>query len=255
MNESISVILTAWQRPHLLEEQVERILDQTVAPQEIVLWYNSPPKKFGVLPGKQLTTFKNSKHVKKIVCDHNFGIFPRFSIAPIMEGSFVAIFDDDTMPGSKWFENCLNHIESAHAILGTIGLRYLSLDNQSVVVEQPRMGWHAKNNQLEFVDVVGHAWFFKKEWSHHFWNEPPASMNYGEDIHFCAMLQRHGIRAACPPHPENDKELWGSVKPDLGIDRVAISTTMKKRDNTPWRCIHEEVQRGFKPMLMPSRTS
>ncbi len=86
MRPKISVILTAWARPQYLEEQVERILDQTVAPHEIVLWYNGPPPKTGFLEMKQKTDFKNAKYVKKILCDYNFGIIPRFSIAAAMEG-------------------------------------------------------------------------------------------------------------------------------------------------------------------------
>ena len=71
MTASISVILTAWQRPHLLEEQVERVLNQSIPPREIVLWYNAPPKRLGIFERKQRLAFKNSEHVKKIVCDHD----------------------------------------------------------------------------------------------------------------------------------------------------------------------------------------
>src|SRR5512136_179892 len=99
MKERISVILTAWARPQYLEEQVERVLNQSVRPHEIVLWYNHPPPKTGFLDMKQRTHFKHDKFVKKILCDYNFGIIPRFSIASALEGEYVCIFDDDTLPG------------------------------------------------------------------------------------------------------------------------------------------------------------
>jgi len=64
MNASVSVILTAWQRPQLLEEQVERVLNQTIQPDEIILWYNSPPKRLGFFDRKQRVSFKNGNFSK-----------------------------------------------------------------------------------------------------------------------------------------------------------------------------------------------
>lgn len=247
MKSKISVILTAWCRPQYLEEQVERILDQSIRPYEVVLWYNSPPKKLGFLERKQLVSFKNDKYVKKIVCDYNFGIIPRFSMASCMEGEYVCIFDDDTMPGQRWFENCLNYVDSKNVMCGTIGLRFLSRDE--LKTEKPRMGWEAMNTHLEYVDVVGHSWFLRREWARYFWDEEPLLQSFGEDIHFCAMLQRHGIRVACPPHPVYDKSLWGSVKSERGVDKVAISCSTDKSKEF-WQIVRHEIERGYKPILL-----
>ncbi len=244
---NISVVLTAWQRTHLLEEQVERILAQSVRPKEIVLWYNAPPKKLGLFERKQLTQFKNDKHVKKIICDRNFGIIPRFTLASCLEGEYVCIFDDDTMPGERWFENCLNYVDTEKVICGTIGLRYLSTHNRRVQTETPRMGWEGMNETLELVDLVGHSWFFRREWAKWFWDKEPITRDFGEDIHFCSMLAKHGIRSACPPHPEYDQSLWGSVKAHLGVDKVAISCC-DKSDNY-WRCVRHAIEEGYVPIL------
>jgi GT2 family glycosyltransferase len=116
----ISVILTAWQRPQHLEEQVARILAQTIPPHEIVLWYNQPPKSLGIFERKQNLNFKNADKIKKIICDYNFGIIPRFTLASCLEGDYVCIFDDDTMPGEKWFENCMRYVDSEKTLCGTI---------------------------------------------------------------------------------------------------------------------------------------
>lgn len=243
----ISVILTAWMRPQYLEEQVERVLNQSVPPHEIILWYNQPPKRLGLIERKQRVTFRNDRQVKKIICDFNFGIIPRFTLAACLEGDYVCIFDDDTMPGERWFENCLNYVDSEQCLLGTIGLRYLSPDE--LKTEKPRMGWEGKNRDLEFVDLVGHSWFFRRQWAPFFWDEEPLIRNFGEDIHFCAMLQRHGIRAACPPHPEDDRSLWGSVKPERGMDDVAISCS-SDRSGDYLRVVQYEIQKGYRPILL-----
>ena len=247
MKIKLSVILTAWRRPQYLEEQVERILSQTVRPQEIILWYNAPPKKLGIFERKHLVSFKNDKYVKKIICDHNFGVIPRFTIASCLESEYVCIFDDDTMPGERWFENCLNYVDSTQALCGTIGLRYLS--KTDLQTEKPRMGWEGMNEKLEYVDLVGHSWFFRREWAKYFWEEDPVFYTFGEDIHFCAILQRHGIRSACPPHPQSDKSLWGSIKPDRGVDKVAISCSSDKSEEF-WQVVKHEFKRGYKPILL-----
>ena len=246
MNIKISAILTAWSRPQYLEEQVERVLNQTVRPKEIILWYNAPPKKLDIFERKQLVSFKNDKYVKKIICDYNFGIIPRFALASCLENEYVCIFDDDTLPGERWFENCLNFVDSKQALCGTIGLRYLS--KTKLETEKPRMGWECMNKKLEYVDLVGHNWFFRREWAKHFWEEDPVSHTFGEDIHFCAMLQRHGIRSACPPHPQNDNSLWGSVRPECGVDKVAISNSDRSKEY--WKVVKHEIDSGYKPILL-----
>lgn len=245
---SISVILTAWNRPQYLAEQVRAVLSQTVKPLEVVLWYNKPTRRYGLFSRKQLLSFEHSDRVKKIVCDHNFGIMPRFSLAPCLDGEYICIFDDDTIPGERWFQNCLEHIEKENCLLGTIGLRLLSADDYPVKTEKPRMGWEARNEQLELVDFVGHSWFFRRSWARFFWLEEPLIKTFGEDIHFCALLKKHGIRSACPPHPKSDRSLWGSLHPERGIDRVAISSKDRGRDY--YNVVCHEISKGFKPMLL-----
>ncbi len=247
MSPTVSVILTAWQRPHLLEEQVERVLDQSIKPCEVVLWYNAPPKRLGLFEKKQLLSFKNDKYVKKIICDHNFGIFPRFTLASSLLGEYVCIFDDDTMPGKRWFENCLEYVDEEQVMLGTIGLRYLSINNKQIQVESPRMGWEGMNESLERVDLVGHSWFFRREWAHYLWDQEPITRDFGEDMHFCAMLAKRGIGVACPPHPQSNKELWGSVKSQLGVDKVAISS--QGSSDKPWQCVKNILENGYTPIL------
>ena len=110
------------------------------------------------------------------------------------------------------------------------------------------MGWHGCNEKIEFVDLVGHSWFFRREWARYFWDAEPVIRSFGEDIHFCAMLQRHGIRVACPPHPKSDKSLWGSVKGELGVDRVAISSKDRSQDYA--RVLKHEVENGFRLILL-----
>lgn len=62
------------------------------------------------------------------------------------------------------------------------------------------------------------------------------------------MLQRHGIRVACPPHPKSDTSLWGSVKGQLGKDRVAISN--KDRSKEYGEVLRYEIKNGYRLMRL-----
>ena len=49
-----------------------------------------------------------------------------------------------------------------------------------------RFGWDNPNEKVEKVDIVGHSWFFKREWLGAYWREAALPLHYlsGEDIHF-----------------------------------------------------------------------
>ena len=81
-----------------------------------------------------------------------------------------------------------------------------------------RLNYYLKSIQNEIpikVDLVGHSWFFKKEWLSYMVRElpDPKYNTCGEDMHFSYMLQKYlNIKTYVPPHPHNDKEMWGSLK-------------------------------------------
>ena len=81
-------------------------------------------------------------------------------------------------------------------ILGSAGV----ILNSGIYVDHTRSGWPAKNENIERVDLVGHAWFFKREWLKYLWMEKPATWDNGEDIHFSYLAQKYGnIQTYCPP--------------------------------------------------------
>ena len=91
-------------------------------------------------------------------------------------------------------------------------------------------GWGNPNEETIQVDIVGHAWFFRREHLAIFWSEMPpqdASKIAGEDIHFSYMLQKFGLGTYVPPHPQDDLSLWGSLPEygkKIGTDENAISS-------------------------------
>jgi len=179
--------------------------------------------------------------------DHNWKFYGRFAGALLAETEHIAIFDDDTIPGSRWLENCLNTMETHEGILGSAGV----ILQGSTYNPHQRCGWPTHNPETTQVDLVGHAWFFKRDWLKYLWAEPPITWDNGEDMQFSYAAQKYGnINTYCPPHPPDDKELHGSILGnELGIDDKATSTNstlshqafFSERDY----CVSTAIDRGW----------
>ena len=215
----ITVILNSYRRPYNLERQIEAIREQSVEPKEIWLWINDHEDNRG---------FDHTKlDVDRIFHNnHNWKFYGRFAAALLADTEHVAIFDDDTIPGSKWFENCLDSMQQQEGIMGSAG--YIQTGPYAMQYEPERAGWPAKNDDLKRVDYVGHAWFFKRSWLSYLWAEKPFTWDNGEDIHFSYTAQKYGgIQTYCPPHPEGDLSMHGSLHGyELGVDDKATSNNI-----------------------------
>jgi len=211
----ITVILNAYRRPYNLKMQIDAIRKQTTRPAQIWLWVNEHEDNIGF-------NFKELDLDRVFHNDHNWKFYGRFAAALLADTEYVAIFDDDTIPGDRWFENCLETMKTNEGILGSAGVTL----NDKFYVRHDRCGWPTQNRETTRVDLVGHAWFFKREWLSHLWREKPTTWDNGEDIQFSYLAQKYGnIQTYCPPHPPEDKSLHGSILGnELGIDAKATST-------------------------------
>ncbi len=237
----ITVILNMYRRPQNMDMQIKAIKDQTVKPKEVWMWVNQHEdnKKVNKKQFDVDRVFDNN---------HNWKFYGRFAAALLADTEYVAIFDDDTIPGEKWFENCLSTMETTPGILGSAGVTL----EDNIYVKHQRCGWPTKNEQTERVDLVGHAWFFKREWLAHLWREKPFTWDNGEDIQFSYLAQKYGgIQTYCPPHPASDTSLHGStLGNELGIDSKATSNNNEvghqqfftERD----LCVQNAIKNGWK---------
>jgi hypothetical protein len=213
--ESITVILNAYRRPYNLRRQIAALRSQTVQPKEIWLWVNDHEDNRG-------WDYSDLGIDKIFQNNHNWKFYGRFAGALLADTEYVAIFDDDTVPGDRWFENCINTMGTSEGILGSAGVTL----NGDRYVQHTRCGWPSQNEETARVDLVGHAWFFKRDWLQYLWREKPTTWDNGEDIQFSYLAQKYaGIQTYCPPHPRGDKSLHGSIMGnELGIDDKATST-------------------------------
>jgi hypothetical protein len=250
MSEIITV-LNVYRRTKNLQEQVDSIRNQTIK-SKIWIWVNYHEDNFG-------HNYDKYKVDCVINSSINFKYHGRFTCGLLAKSDFLAYFDDDTIPGNRWFENCLSTIELAeknnfeNPILGSAGVVLHSPKYQY----HTRVGWPSMNDKPTIVDLVGHAWFFKKSTLKYLWYEDPISLENGEDIQLSYLVNKYakGGITICPPHPRDDICMWGSTKAnELGIDSVASSnnnfishdTFFKQRDEI----IAQAIQKGWCPLFM-----
>jgi cellulose synthase/poly-beta-1,6-N-acetylglucosamine synthase-like glycosyltransferase len=222
MNE-VTVILSGYKRLYALEQQYEAILNQSIK-SDLFFWTN-------------LT--ENSLQIPQYIIDNcysvisnsNFGVWGRFAIALNVVTPYVCIIDDDTIPGSRWIENCLNTIKQYNGIITTRGVKMNNNKDKSYPMPESYTahGWCNPNEDVLQVDMGCHCWFFNKNILRAFWGEMPETipMNYGEDMHLSYVAQKYfGLGTYVAPHPVDNLDLWGSM-PDTaqkyGTDSAAIS--------------------------------
>ncbi|MFW6242826.1 MAG: glycosyltransferase family A protein [bacterium] len=200
MIKDISVILNVYKRPETLEKQIQVIKNQSIKikSENIHVWYNK----------SDLAQYApKDKYIKTYYSNWNTKFFGRFLIPSLIRTEYVAIFDDDLLPQPDWFKNCLDSMEKQEGIYGGSGVL---VKTKEAYHPHIKFGWNGQHsNNIERVDLVGHAWFFKQEWIKYMWMEKPVSWDNGEDIMFSYLCQKYGgINTFVPPHPESNKNLW-----------------------------------------------
>jgi hypothetical protein len=219
---TITAVLNLYKRPHTLIEQLTAVQNQSVPPENIIIWKNYAE---GVVTPEIPEHLKHN--VTVIESSKNYGVWARFTCGLLVNSKYVCVFDDDTIPECDWFKNCVETMKTHRGLLGTIGLRFRRGNMYHNI--EPRIGWDGPNDNVEQVDIVGHSWFFERNWLYYLWECCPdynSMFVSGEDIGFSYILQKYGINTYVPPHPADNTNLWGSqpYKAMLyGTENVAIS--------------------------------
>ena len=108
INLDVDVVLSAYKRPQVLAQQLDAVQNQTLRPRRIFLYQDAvkagEPKV--VIDEEILKRFDAYE-----IAAENGGVWKRFEYAARKTLSpYVCVFDDDTIPGRRWLENC--HIHS-----------------------------------------------------------------------------------------------------------------------------------------------
>lgn len=220
MKPTITTILNLYKRPEYLKEQVEAIRAQNIPSTEIWLWVNEPHDSG--MAAQEMHDFLDELEFDRIIMsNYNHKYHGRFAWALLAETDYVAIFDDDTIPGPNWFGNCLESYEKKPGLYGGVGIELQG----PTYAHGRRHGWPSNNDEIKEVDLVGHAWFFPQEYAKYMWIQKPPTFENGEDIHFSYCLQKYGgIKTYVPPHPVNYPSMTSSQKAwEYGADNKASS--------------------------------
>lgn len=221
---SVTFILNGFRRSYTLKQQYEAIKAQTNQDFEIILWINNIDSN--TTYDKQIL---DSCHT--IISNTNYGVWGRFTAALNARTKYVCVVDDDTIPGKKWLDNCLETVKTHNGILSTRGvIMNAGCDNRYPMPDSyTAVGWCNPNEDVVQVDMGCHSWFFEKTWIRAFFAEMPDvfPMRYGEDMHLSYSVKKHfGINTYVPKHPKNNIDLWGSMPEtavEYGTDSAAVS--------------------------------
>lgn len=222
---SITVVMNGFRRPHTLREQYEAIKRQTFKDFEIILWIN--------IVDKTNITFDQDilDACQTITSNTDYGSWGRFVASLNARTKYICVIDDDTIPGSKWLDNCMNTMNENFGVLSTRGvLMNKGYDDRYPLPESYKaIGWCNPNEITTRVDMGCHSWFFDKAILRAFFAEMPYifPQRFGEDTHISYAAKKHyNANTYVPPHPANDIEMWGSM-PETAIrygeEPVAIS--------------------------------
>ena len=212
--DGITVILTTYRRPHALLPQIEAVRAQMVVPGPGVGLGQRAHRRHGELGPAGANPDRVVRGRSTNALFH-----ARFGLALTAPTEYVAVFDDDAVPGPGWFANCLETMRRTPGILGTAGVRLRGEAYQGRSVH----GWAAPLAR-------GSRWtcrarlVLRTEWVRHLFSAPPVLGTNGEDIELAALaaLRLSGVRCYCPPHPPGDRNLWGSLRgEELGGDEAA----------------------------------
>jgi hypothetical protein len=237
---TITTIITAYRRPQNIQPLVDAIRRQSVLSTAIWCWANDPNEKMKVALAK-------AELDRVVTSSDNARFHGRFALALLARTEFVAIFDDDSIPGKNWFSHCLDTMVHTPGILGTAGV----VLHEAGYVKRTMHGWQRPNDNTVEVDLVGQAWFLRTEWVKHLFSGPPVTGANGEDIELAARAWRlAGIRSYCPPHPAGDRSRWGSTRGlELGVDSVAASLTRADHEAQRDEIVRSEMAAGWLPLF------
>lgn len=251
----VSVVLNLYKRPQNLEKQLLAIKNQSLKPREIILHQD------GVSDGSIIEIPENIKNEFDFikVSNENKGVWERFRVArDFAKSKYVCLFDDDTIPNSRWIENCYTEMLKREGVYGAIGIVLENIEKYPVR-KYFRIGWAVPSKISHEVDFVGHSWFLKTEWLEYMFlnSEELQDLKYvAEDMVLSVNLLKYlNIHTFVPPHPLKNKEFWGNNPVnarDLASKDVAVSSNDKNKKSMNL-ALSILVKNGWKPLFIRNK--
>jgi hypothetical protein len=211
----VTAILSYWKRPHNLRAQVSALRGQSAPPAEIWLWADTcdENRSYSYDDVEVDRAFRNSS---------NLGVYGRFAVALLARSQYVAIFDDDTIPGRRYLEACLAAIREQPGIYSAAGVQFLSAESYRPCL---RYGWAQRTSTTTRVDVGCHSWLLQRDWLGYLWREPPFDWSNGEDMRLSYLCQKYGGLPTYVAAQDCDETSGSLLGTELGSGPEALSLT------------------------------
>jgi len=248
----VTFVLSGFKRPHVMREQYDAIQAQTVKDFKVMYWVNAP--------GDSIDTFADCKDILEkndtVVANNDYGSWGRFVCALNTRTQFIHVVDDDTIPGPRWLENCIEtYNEVGGGVLSTRGVIMTDKDMDYPAPHSYKpVGWCAANEETTRVDMGCHSWFFDKNVLRAYFAAMPTffPQRFGEDTHIAWAAKHHmNLNSYVPKHPKNDTSLWGSdFNKAVKYGEEACAISMDPHANAGMRQYWQFVKsQGYKTMV------
>eukprot|EP00614_Pseudopedinella_elastica_P034064 CAMPEP_0172635508 /NCGR_PEP_ID=MMETSP1068-20121228/199767_1 /TAXON_ID=35684 /ORGANISM="Pseudopedinella elastica, Strain CCMP716" /LENGTH=276 /DNA_ID=CAMNT_0013447757 /DNA_START=70 /DNA_END=897 /DNA_ORIENTATION=+ len=169
----------------------------------------------------------------------------------MISAEYIALFDDDKIPGPRWVEHALAESKTRESIIGYSGRLWISSKLYHVPVY--------RTEDTVQVDYVGQCWVMKSSWIQHMWRDRPVTVENAEDMQFSAQaLIYGGVRTFIASQPRNDPSVWCDSKPSYGVDKHSSSI---RSDHLAWSrertgTLNYMIKtRGFTPLVLRAPTA
>jgi FkbM family methyltransferase len=232
IDDDITVVISAFNRPELLKDQVEAIKKQTLKPKEIIVWLTKSKHweegewKYAdneVVKGEGWveTHFDIPEGVTLVSTEQDLKLPARFAAALFAKTNYVLLLDDDVFPAEGYLEETLKVSKREHAVVSAYGMYYENELNDGLAKRYGDNG--DKTEEAVEVDVGGHSWFGRKEWFSTFFREPVLLETEGDDLHFAYTLKKYtDVKIVVSALPDNDRHIWSNTRPEAGLGIRAL---------------------------------
>src|SRR5579864_6318651 len=153
----LTAIINAYARPEYLPLIWEALQYQSCRPAETWVLQNNPGGR-SIVPTAALAQIRSAGD-RVIESDLNHGCWFRFVLAALScRTRFVAILDDDTLPGRLAFETALQDLTQTPGVYGGRGITFAWRTDGPTFEQHEVSGRPAGTPERTQVDFVGHMW-------------------------------------------------------------------------------------------------
>jgi len=233
----ITTILQIFKRPQYLKVQLKAIKNQTIKSDKLIIVHNE---------GNLDIDFDIPPEAQLIYANPNMKFHLRFLVGLLVDTEYVSFLDDDSIPGNRWYENCIDTINKHDCICVTNGRDILEKERR----QDCPGGWCNPNETEIKCWFGGHAWFLRKENLKYMWYDDVKEKENGEDIQLSANAWLYKrLPTYVPPHPLTDRTQWGSLKGmEFGADKVASYIVNPVHYEQRWKLIEYYLNKGWRPL-------